>query len=100
MQSQPLDVYVGASIKNTLQYYLNALPDFSDFLLSDTTDPRLQDRLWASLEEDEDEHFYVVVERTIKEDSLSLSASHRWMIKAWRVKMRSMSTGRLCVMII
>jgi hypothetical protein len=66
LQSQPLDVYVGASIKNTLTYFLNALPDFSDFSLNDTKDYRFQDRIWADLEEEEDEQFYVVVERTIK----------------------------------
>lgn len=66
MASQPLDVYVGAAIKNTLQFFQKAMPDFSDFLITNYEDPRMSDRIWADLDEEKDEHFYVVLERTIK----------------------------------
>ena len=66
LQSQPLDVYVGASIKRTLQFFLDALPNFTGFSLKNVHDPRFRDRIWASLDDEDDELFYVVVEKTIK----------------------------------
>lgn len=74
--SEPLDVYVGCSIKTFLTEYLTNIPDYRQHSLVDYSD-----RLWMKLDSADDKLFYSTLMKVIdymKGNSIASKSSDPW----------------------